>query len=268
MRCLLAALALISAEALETKPWLGEAYACRAGTWFSYEWFPRVQGASVQLPHSEQSRNVGLRAGMTCFPALDVELEGEWGQTNFVNWSLRSVALQMRGRLLNDLIGDPCSLVLGVTLRVAPTHLLRDVSTPYAAQGNAEVTLACGREYGDGALWTVRTYGWLALGQANRGYPWLRPLWIGEWQWRERHRLALLLSGAVGFGGQQGVDVHHFTGWAPYQYRSIDLGARYALKLGTWGALSVEYARRLFAHNYPMQSNHVIATYSMPFSVF
>ena len=67
-------------------------------------------------------------------------MEGEFGKTNDVNWAARSGAIQARYGLLDDIAGDPVSLVIGLILRGATHHFLRDVSTPYAAEFNAELT--------------------------------------------------------------------------------------------------------------------------------
>jgi hypothetical protein len=252
---------------LDIKPWFGDVYACSFEGSFAYADFPKVEGAQVQLTAPEQSRTITLDLGATPFSYCDFQMEGEFGQTNHVNWALRSAAFQIRLRPLNDIVGDPCSLVMGVSVRAAPTHFLKDVSTPYAAQCNLEFTTSVGKEFSLGSHWTLRTYGFLALGQANRGYPWIRPIWVGEYKWHNRHQITLFVESNIGCGGKQGVDVNRFNGWGRFQHQSIDVGGGYGLKMGVWGTASVFYARRVFAHNFPMQVNSFIASYSIPFSV-
>lgn len=253
--------------ALDMKPWFGDVYACSCKGSFAYVGFPKVEGAQVQLTAPAQSRTMTIDLNATPFSYCDVQIEGEFGHTRCVNWALRSAALQLRLRPLNDIAGDPCSLVMGLSVRAAPTHFLKDVSTPYAAQCNLELTTSVGKELSLGAHWTLRTYGFLALGQANRGYPWIRPIWVGEYKWHNRHQFTLFVESHIGCGGKQGVDVHRFNGWGHFQHQSIDVGGGYGLKMGVWGTASVFYARRVFAHNFPMQANSFIASYSIPFSV-
>ena len=121
-----------SSFALETKPWLNEVYEFDFQSAFSYSRFNKVQGASKQLEAPLNNRDLLVDFGFTPASSVDIQIEGEFGKTNNVNWALRSGALQMRYQLLDDIAGDCCSLMLGVNIRGATHHFLRDVSTPYA----------------------------------------------------------------------------------------------------------------------------------------
>jgi hypothetical protein len=107
-----------------------------------------------------------------------------------------------------------------------------------------------------------------AIGQANRGYPWTRELGVWQYNLNDRHRFTLFADLDVGFGNKQHVNVRHFSGWGKFQHQSLDLGAGYSLRLGVYGRLSVLYAYRVFAHNFPERVNFVSLTYTIPFSLF
>ncbi len=260
--------ATTSLVALDTKPWLGDVYAFSFESGFSYAHFPKVQGASTQLRSPENSRNLVADVGLTTSPNWDVQLEGEFGQANSINWALRSGAMQIRFLFLNDVVGDLCSFICGVSVRGASSHFLKSVSTPYAAECNIELSSALGKEWSLGPNWTARTYGFLAVGQANRGSPWIRPLLVAEYNLLNQHRFTLFSNADVGFGGKQGVDVDHFHGWSPFQHQSVDLGVSYGCELGVYGRLTASYARRLFAHNFPERMNLFTLSYFLPFSLF
>lgn len=263
-----ASLITASACALQVKPWLGDVYAFFAEGTFSYSQFNKVQGASRQLSAPENNRDIVLDWGFTPAACFDFQLEGEFGKTNHVNWALRSGALQLRYQMLDDISGDPVSLTFGLIVRGATHHFLRDVSTPYAAEFNAELTCAVGKEWSENGFWTMRTYGFAAIGQANRGMPWTRELLVWQYNLYNAHRFTVFAEGDFGFGGRQHVNVKRFSGWGKFQHQSIDLGVAYGYKISVYGVLSASYARRIFAHNFPEHMNTFMLTYCIPFSLF
>lgn len=254
--------------ALETKPWLGDVYAFELQSAFTYYRFHDVEGASKQLSSPENVRVFSLDLGWTPFPTVDVQLEGEFAKINQINWGLRSTAIQTRYQLLDDISGDPVSLTFGLNLRYAPHHFLKDVSTPYASEFNMEVTGSIGKEWAEGPDWRMRIYGLVALGMANRGYPWTRELFVWQYNLENTHRFTLFAQGDFGFGKRQHVNVKHFDGWAKFQHQSLDLGLSYGYKISVYGVLSASYMRRIFAHNFPENVNFFTLSYCLPFSLF
>ncbi len=267
---LLSAFLLLSTPAftLEVKPWLGDKFAFTFESAFIYSRFNKVEGASKQLSRPLNNRDILFDLGYTLSSDFDVQLETEFGKTNDVNWALRSGALQARFQFLDDIIGDPVSLTLGVILRAAPDHFLKSVSTPYAAEFNTELTCSVGKEWSEEGAWTMRTYSLTALGQANRGYPWLRELLVWQYNLHDTHRFTFFGEGDFGFGGKQHVNVKHFRGWGKYQHQSIDLGLSYGYKISVYGVLTASYAHRIFAHNFPEHVNFFLLSYCFPFSIF
>lgn len=256
-----------SSFALDTKPWLGDAYAFNFQSAFCYSRFNKVEGASRQLSAPENNRDLSLDLGFTT-QSLDFQMEGEFGKTNNVNWALRSGALQARYQMLDDISGDPVSLTFGLILRGATHHFLRDVSTPYAAECNIELTCAVGKEWSKNGMWTMRTFGFAAVGQANRGLPWTREHLVLQYNLNDTHRFTVFADGDFGFGGRQHVNVRHFNGWGKFQHQSIDLGLAYGYKISFYGILTASYARRVFAHNFPEHVNFFTLAYCIPFSLF
>jgi hypothetical protein len=254
--------------ALETKPWFGDAYASYFQSAFCYSRFNKVEGASKQLSTPLNNRDLVFDLGFTPGASLDVQVEGEFGKTSHVNWAFRSGALQARYQMLDDISGDPVSLTWGLTFRGATHHFLRDVSTPYAAEFNTELTCAVGKEWSSEGFWTMRGYGFAAIGQANRGYPWTRELFVWQFNINDTHRFSLFAEGDFGFGNKQHVNVKHFNGWGKFQHQSIDLGLSYGYKIGIYGTLTASYAHRVFAHNFPEHVNFFTLAYFIPFSLF
>ena len=257
-----------TASALETRPWLSDEYAFNFGTAFTYSRYHQVEGAAVQLSAPRNDRDFLLDLSFTPGAQFDMQGEIELAKTNSINWTLRSAALQARYQMLDDISGDPLSLTFGMNVRGAPHHFLRDVGTPYAAECNVEMSCAAGKEWSKDGMWTMRTYGFATVGIANRGLPWTRELFVWEVNWQDTHRLSLFTAGNVGFGGQQHVNVNHFDGWGKIQHQSVDLGVAYGYHFFLYGTLSVSYAYRLFAHNFPERVNAFALSYCVPFSLF
>ncbi len=258
----------ISAFTLETKPWFGEVYEFNFQSDYAFSRFRHVEGASRQLKHPLNNQDVLFDLGFTFSETLDFQAELEFGQTTQIGWNYRSAALQARYRLLDDIAGDPVSVVFGANLRQACAHFLKDVSTPYAAVFNAEVSCSVGKEWSENGMWTMRTYGLMTLGQGTRGYPWTKQRFMWQYNVEDTHRFGLFADGYVGLGNEQHVNVKHFDGWGKFQHQSIDLGLSYGYKFGLYGVLTTSYAHRVFAHNYPEHVNFFILSYQIPFSFF
>lgn len=270
MRKSLTAVALLSTcslFALDTKPWFGNVYEFEFQSAFLYQRFNQVQGASRQLSAPLNNRDYLLDLGVTVASAFDVQTELEFGQTNNIHWNFRSAALQGRYLALNDIAGDPVSLAFGLNLRGVLHHFLTDVSTPYASVFNIELTCALGKEWSSNGVWTMRTYGFGSIGQANRGYPWTRGIYVWQYNLYDQHRFTFFADSYVGFGNKQHVNVRHFNGWGKYQHQSVDLGVAYGYKIGVYGVITASYARRVYAHTYPENANTFMLAYNVPFSV-
>lgn len=252
----------------ETQPWFGEVYEARLDTFYTYSRYTHVNHAKHRLKHPSNDQLVTLDLGMTVSPEIDLAVEAEFAYTPRMPFGLRSGAARMRYLFLDDVSGDPISLTAGLELRGATGRSLRDVSSPYHAAFNAELQSAVGKEWSRGPHWLYRTYGLVAIGQANRGYPWVRSLISFLANIKNHHRFQIFSEGYFGFGDQKEVNIRHFNGWAKIQHRSIDVGASYAYHFRQWGTLSLSYARRVYAHSFPQSVNYATLEYNLPFSLF
>lgn len=257
-----------SASALETQPWLGNKYEFDFETAFIYSRWRTVEGAATQLGGVSNNYDLFLDLGFTPEANCDFRAELEFADTRQMNFNWRSVAIQGRYQWLDDISGDVVSLTTGLNLRGVPDRALRDVACPYASNANLEFTASVGKEWSTDGAWKMRTYGYATIGMANKGYPWTHEMAVFQYNWKNTHALFLYALGYFGFGNEQHVHVHHFDGWGNVQHQSIDLGFTYRYKFNVWGTLSLFYAYRVFAHNYPEHVNFVGVAYRIPFSLF
>jgi hypothetical protein len=257
-----------SAQALYTKPWLGNVYELEWQGAFTYSRFHKVADAAVQLKHPFNSRFYLMDLAFTASAVFDMQAEIEFADTSRQSFEWQSVALQGRYLWLNDIIGDPCSLITGVNARAVHRHSLHDPSCPYHYEYNFELTTAIGKEYSNEGDWTMRTYGLGGIGIANQGSPWLRALGVWQINRNDRHRFNLGINGYFGMGHKRHVNVNHFNGWAHVHHQSIDLSAGYEYHMQIWGTVGLQYAYRIFANSFPEHVNFITLFYRLPFSFF
>lgn len=253
---------------LETKPWLGNPYEMGLGIRGAYSRFVRVQNASIQpsTPCNEYNFFFDLKG--TIASKMDLQAELELAQTPKQPFNVRSASLQWRYQWLNDIAGDPLSVTWGLNVRAVPGHALKDVSCPYAANGNYAGTVAVGKEWSREGSWVMRTYGLGLIGWGNHGSPWAQVLFLWEKSWKSAYCLSLFSLGDFGLGNRQRVNVNRFYGWGPFSHQSIDVGASFSYQMAVWGTVSFSYAYRPFARNFPEHLQSVTMGYELPFSPF
>lgn len=256
------------AFSLDQKPWFGDVYEFRADTGFTYSYFNKVQGA-VKQPSGASNNYLAFGGfGFTPSESIDVDLDIEMARTPRQNFSFRSGAVQARYRFLDDVAGDPVSIVAGFSMRGVGSKSVKDISSPYASYANFELSTAVGKEHTLGPSWSMRGYGFAALGLAVHGYPWVRVYGLFEGKSTDdTHRGGLFTEGYFGFGRKNHLNVDHFHGWGNIQHDSIDIGTFYGYKFGLWGILAIAYSCRVFAHNYPEYEQKATLRYEIPFSL-
>lgn len=254
--------------ALPVEPWLGDYYEFFFDGSYTFDYYNRVANALGGPKHSSRDHQVLLGLGFTFPQNVEAYAEIEFARTTRQEFNFRSFGLQGRYLWLDDVIGDPVSLTTGLSMRGVAHYSLKDISCPYAAEFNMELNISAGKEWSCGKFWTLHTYGFGAVGIAQRGAPWTRVLLSTEWNWEDKHRFQLFGRGDFGFGGRNFVNVNHFHGYANIHHQSIDIGATYRKVFLIWGTLSFEYARRIYAHAYPQGVNFFTVSYNLPFSLF
>jgi hypothetical protein len=255
-------------SALPQKPWLGNLYEFFFDGCYIFSYYDHVANGRPGAHHHSRDNTLFLGLGFTPSPAWDAYVEIEQASTTRQNYNWRSVALQGRYLFLDDIAGDPVSLAAGLSMRGVHHLSLRDISCPYAAEFNLEGNLAAGREWSCGPFWQIRTYGYGALGVAQRGAPWTRLFFSFEGNYQNHQRYQLFVNSIFGFGDKNYVPVDHFHGYANIHHQSVDIGFAYRYHTDIWGTITLEYAYRLYAHAYPARQSAFTFWYHLPFSLF
>ncbi len=264
----LACLAPLAGQALEVEPWFGNIWEFNLRSNYTYSRFSHVQSGQPHLKHPFNVDRLAFSLEVPPSDTWDAEMEIEFVNTPRQSWGMRSVAGQVRYLFLNDVEGDPVSLISGVSVRGVSRHSLHDVSCPYHSDVNIELNAAVGKEWDRGGFWHTRAFAFTGIGVANHGSLWLRALAALKGNYRDKHQGQLFADSYWGFGPDRTVHVDHFHGYAKVHHQSIDLGAGYTYLFDLWGSLNFGYAFRVYAHSFPEYVNFFALTYTLPFSFF
>lgn len=249
-------------------PWYGAVGEFEFRPAYTYRYYPSINKGRNSSDYHSHDHLIDLNLGVQFWPGWDFQIETDFSRTRKLSWGTQCVGLQLRTLIFDDVAGDPISLSLGLQSYYVPTRNLRDVSSPYHAQGNIEVGLAFGKEIDRAYSWLFRVWGFLGTGIANRGFPWMRPVIAAEVKMKEQHRLKLFSEGSFGFGKRHAIHIDRFNGYAKIAHRSVDLGLCYTYRFKIWGALSAQYAYRLYAHSFPERASLLKVEYRLPCSLF
>ena len=260
----------ISLCALEVQPWFREEWEFNFDSSFTYSRYRDVQGAHPQLKATSNDHVLAFDLGVATSETWAFDVDIEFADTPRQKMGLRSSAFQLRYQWLDDIPGDPVTLITGASIRGVSGHSLKDVSCPYHYYANYELSFTLGKEWYQqlDPHWMIRAYLTAAAGIANRGAPWANFLAVLEGHPGPAHRLGLFGMSYLGFGSHIHIDVDHFHGYASIRHRSIDVGATYAYVFEDWGTLRFAYTRRVFARLFPENVNFFTVSYSLPFTFF
>lgn len=251
----------------EYAPWTERDVEFQTLTTVLYQQYNSVQTSHRR--HKYNSNDLFLHLSLAVsYDRYAVELETEFAHTRHqrqLNWD--TLALTGRYQILNDILGDPVSLFVGAQIRQVLRLALNDVSCFYHGGLQGEFHAALGKETSCSSFWRMRTWGVVAFGLADHGSPYLKAKCAWESNWWDLHRAQLFLDTLWGFG-KRGLRLHHFRGYGPVRHDSVDLGGRYTYMLPCGGAsLSLGYAYRIFAQNYPRGVNHLWVELYYPFGL-
>lgn len=256
-----------SLSAFTEKPWLAEPYIAEASLSYAFQHYSSI----ADEVGAKTSSNDNFLWGDLSFSFMDnwdMQAELELDATTMKHFGFESFGLAARKVLLNDLRGDLVSLVVGGNMRAVPHGRLPDPSTPYHNVFNMEVNLCVGREWNDYFDWYYRTWGLIALGQANKGYPWIRTDYHLQGKVRDKWEWDAFLIGYFGTGNKRTIDLSTFMGYYNIAHQSIDIGLGGSYLLGIWGKISASGSYRVYAKAYPQHAGIFTISYTLPFSPF
>lgn len=234
-------------------------------------WYPRYLEFQSRFTYlHQQYREIDTKVGcirrganndfytgslQLAYDAYCGELEATFSGTRRHHLGPDNIKGTLRYQILDDVVGDPVSLVVGLSLSQVFSLALKDVSVFHHGLFEGEINLALGQECATWTSWLSRWWGVAALGVGDHGSPWVRGELAWEKNWWDKHRLRIFTDLLFGLGGQRLRLFVPFKGYGPIHHQSIDFGILYRYTLPCDGALSLGYSRRLFAKNCPKEVN-------------
>lgn len=270
-RLILASLLAISFPltvcATQLKPWFGNVFEFEArATYFAQNFENMDTGLGPQYYNSNDNFGA-LSLATNIWGNWNVELEVVAGETRAHSFNFDSALLTGRFLVLDDVIGDPVSLTVGITAIQTNRISLYDPARFHHGFLGAEFHAAVGRETVCGARWNRRWWVVGAVGTADIGSPWMRGDAFYEFQLKCQSSLELGVRTLWGFGDDNILLLEDFAGYGPIAHRSVDLGVAYIYRFDIWGSLRLEYRHRVYAHNFPEQVNFFLVEYLYPFGL-
>lgn len=248
------------------KPWYGRSLEFQPKADIVYQMYHHVAGNRKIF--SRYANDFFLNLSLAnAFDVWAAEIETIYSDTRHHSFDFDCVKLTGRHLFLDDVIGDPVSLSVGLSMIVPVTVARNDISSFHHGDIEGLAHVALGKEFICSKFWLNRYYAAFGIGLANRGFAWLQAEINQEMHFFEGSIFRFFLKGLYGCGDRSLHKHRHFKGYGRIAHRSIDIGAEYTLEFDNYSTLSFEYAFRPFAFNFPYRVNLFKIEYCYPFGI-
>lgn len=247
---------------IELMPWFEKNLEIHPRVTYLFQTYDKVDDNK----HSSDDHYVNLSLSVA-YDRWNGELEVTAGHTHENCFGLDNIRLTGRYLWLNDVVGDYISLVPGITITKAFKPFRRDFSSFHHGGIEVEGHVAFGQETSCFEFWSSRWWGVVAIGVADVGSPWIRGDLAWEKNWWDLHWIRFFLNSLWGLGSDNLKRTSKFRGYGSIMHQSIDVGAKYFYQINCSGILSVGYAYRVHAKNFPSYAHQVILSFMYPFGL-
>lgn len=263
----LAALCFSAASAYPFKPWLGNLFEFQLKAAYTYQYYSHIKASPFSIRRPTHDHLANLDLSMTVLPIMSVGIDLGGQKRSFHAMTFDHVRVRGQYLLLDDIIGDPVSATVNLTLVSVDRKALPALGLMHHGRFESTLGLSLGREWAIGRVFTHRLWANAALGGASHA-----SLFTEDninWQINFIDRLRLGITGFFdgGFGTKK-LHMNTFNGYRHERYRVLDIAANLKYRWGIWGDLSFEIGRRLWAENAPDNNLFVRVAYHLPFAAF
>lgn len=253
--------------ATEFAPWFGRSLEIEWRSTALFQFFNSI-ATPVKPTHYKSFAQFYTGSLSSSFDRIAIEMEMTCAATHHRSFGLDNMRVTGRYLFLNDVVGDEVSATVGATLSAAMRKAVYDLSSFHHSAFEAEGHLAVGKELSCSSFWVQRGWGLLALGTGTRGRPWVRADLAFERNYWDFQEWQLFAHSLWGLGDRNIHLRREFKGYGLIKHRSVDLGIRYTRMIGhIGGRASFEYARRVYALNFPKNCNSYLFRLTYPFGI-
>lgn len=262
----IALLTSLTAQATELAPWYPRNLELQPKLTYLFQGYNSVRkGYHTEPFHSYNKFLTGsLGAALLC--NLAAEIETTVARTRGKGLHFDNLRMTVRYQLLDDVVGDPLSVVVGLTGTQVFHRARHDVGSLHHGGIEGALHLAFGKECSCEEFWMNRVWGLVGVGCGDIGSAWLFGHLAAEKNCFDRHQVGVFLDWIAGLGHRT-LHPHHFGGYGPVAHRSIDLGLEYKFRLECDGIITLAFAHRIFARNYPNNANSYVVSFLYPFGL-
>ncbi len=261
-----AASALVgTVHGVDQLPWFEDTLEIQWRTGYYYQHYNYVNADGHDVYWRGRDHIVSTSLAIAPFPHWSAELEVAGGRTSDWDVSLHRLVAQLRYRWMDDVVGEPLSVVSGLQIRAPFKAAQRSLSTPDHSYMEFEGHLAVGKEMAKWERWYARTWFVVASGVGVTGKCWVRAEGSVEGQSGGGHMLRLFSRSQLGMGDETLDLSESFRDYGDIRYRFVDVGARYTVPFDYIGSLDIEYCYRVWAREFPVRAHLVQVAWVYPF---
>jgi hypothetical protein len=257
----------LSGFTLDLSPWYPPEFEIQGRATYLYQHFTRVASSHHSFKYVSNDQFGFLDAGVAYYDWF-LEAQLTVADTRHRSFGVDNFSLMGRYKLADDVSAeDPFSIVVSAIITTATTQALRDIGSFHHGKFEGLCTLSIGKEFPCGAEWLWHLWAVGGIGIADVGSPWYTTALNIERNFLNGSRWGGFIDGLFGTGGDDLKSRHHFRGYGPLQHRSIDLGIFYTRLFDSGSKLTLNYSRRVYARNFPEQTDRILISFLYPFSL-
>lgn len=252
-------------QATDLKPWFGNIYEAELRATTLYQNYDSISSGHHTYRRNANDYFLTLSAAYP-FKRYSGEFEVTGAHTHHQNYRIDNFRITGRYQWTDELEGDPFSIVSGIILDAPLSRALHDVSSFHHGHIAGEANVAFGKKHGypGSRNYIFRWWSVIGIGTAEEGSPWVRDDAAFEFNICNTHQIGGFVNTLWGVG-KKNLRLHHFKGYGSIRHQSVDVGVRYRFDAGCYGTLSLAYARRVYAFNFPEKTNLAMVEYYLPF---
>lgn len=252
-------------KATEFEPWYGKYLEVHSRSKALYQTFREVETSDKVKKYA--SNDLFLSESLEIsFDKYLAEAEMVLAATREQSFNIDHLKFTGRYQIFDDIQDDPFSLVAGASLIQVGEPALHDPASFHHGRFEVETHLSLGKEISYQDLWLKRYYSVVLFGFSSYS-PWFKFETVYQQNYADKHEIELFLRGLIGLGSRS-LRLNHFKGYGPIRHRSYDVGCKYRYLLESIDSyLTVEYAYRFYAKNFPKNVNQVAVSFFYPFGL-
>lgn len=247
--------------------------------WYSrmFEIHPFITGltqysSSVQSSHGDFDRNLHANflnggvhvAAYNWAGEIDLSL----AESSKRNFGFDSITFTGRYQIWDDVaLIDPVSVVATLSFSSASRTAVNDIASFHHGKFKTIAHISVGKEFPCQQFWLSRFWSAVGAGFADVGSPWWHFYLCAEKNIFDRHRWMIFMESLVGCGSKSLSRKKSFHGYGPIAHRSVDFGINYRFSLECGLKVSLEYSYRVYAQNFPKNTNSAALSLLYPFGL-